>query len=273
MQEYETIITKTIGYTTVVKLNRPNVHNAFNPTMIEELTTVFKYLGNDATIRAIILTGEGKSFSAGADIKYMQESKDFSYEENHEDAFRLEQLFNTIYLTPKPVIGRINGAAFGGGIGLISVCDIVIAVKYAKMAFSEVNLGILPAVISPYVIPKISFSNAARFFLSGEHFDAIKAYEIGLIHELASDIQELDKKVADILDHLLASSPSAMANIKRLIARNRDTEFQELRKYCIDQIAELRTSEEGREGLTAFLEKRSANWNLSPWEGRKEIKE
>ncbi|MFX0050830.1 MAG: enoyl-CoA hydratase-related protein [Candidatus Hermodarchaeota archaeon] len=270
MDKYETIHTETINHTTIVKLNRPEVHNAFNPTMIEELTTIFKYLGNDPAVRAIVLTGEGKSFSAGADIKYMQTSKDFSYEENHEDAFRLEQLFNTIYLTPKPVLGRINGAAFGGGIGLISVCDIVIAVKSAKMAFSEVNLGILPAVISPYVIQKIGFSNATRFFLSGERFDAIKAYEIGLIHELSNDIPELNQKIADILDQLLASSPSAMASIKSLIARNRDTEFQELRKYCINQIAELRTSEEGKEGLNAFLEKRLANWNLSPWKGRDE---
>jgi methylglutaconyl-CoA hydratase len=270
LDKYETINTETIDHTTIVKLTRPEVHNAFNPTMIEELTTVFKYLGNDPTVRAIVLTGEGKSFSAGADIKYMQTSKDFSYEENHEDAFRLEQLFNTIYLTPKPIIGRINGAAFGGGIGLISVCDIVIAVKTAKMAFSEVNLGILPAVISPYVIQKIGFSNATRFFLSGERFDAVKAYEIGLIHELSNDIPELDQKIADILDQLLASSPGAMASIKSLIARNRDTEFQELRKYCINQIAELRTSEEGKEGLNAFLEKRLANWNLSPWKGRDE---
>ena len=236
--------------------------------MIEELTTIFKYLGNDVNVTAIVLTGEGKSFSAGADIKYMQASKNFSYEENHEDAYRLEQLFNTIYLTPKPVIGRINGAAFGGGIGLISVCDIVVAVKTAKMAFSEVNLGILPAVISPYVIPKIGFSNAARFFLSGERFDAIKAHKIGLIHELAHDVSELDQKIADVLDELLASSPAAMASIKQLLARNRDTEFQELRKYCITQIAELRTSDEGKEGLKAFLNKESANWNSSPWKGR-----
>lgn len=241
--------------------------------MIEELTTTFKYLGNDSTIRAIVLTGEGKSFSAGADIKYMQKSKDFSYEENLDDANRLELLFNTIYLSPKPVIGRINGAAFGGGLGLISVCDIVVALKTAKMAFSEVNLGILPAVISPYVIPKIGFSNAARFFLSGERFDAIKAHKIGLIHEIANDIIELDQKIADILDQILTSSPAAMTRIKRLLVKNSDTEFQELRKYCISQIAELRTSDEGKEGLKAFLEKRPARWNFSPWKGRENKKD
>ncbi|MFX0015451.1 MAG: enoyl-CoA hydratase-related protein [Promethearchaeota archaeon] len=268
MKSYETITREDIDHAAIVTLNRPEVHNAFNSTMIEELTSVFKYLENDASVRTIVLTGKGKSFSAGADIKYMQSSKEFSYEENYEDAFRLEQLFNTIYLTPKPVIGRINGAAFGGGIGLISVCDIVIAVKTAKMAFSEVNLGILPAVISPYVILKIGFSNATRFFLSGERFNAIKAYEIGLIHELAADIPDLETKLANILDQLLTSSPAAMAQIKLLITKNRDMEFQELRKYCINQIAEIRTSDEGREGLNAFLEKRSTNWNYSPWKGR-----
>jgi len=268
LKSYETIIREDINHVAIVNLNRPEVHNAFNTIMIEELTAIFKYLGNDTTVTAIVLTGEGKSFSAGADIKYMQASKDFSYEKNHEDAYRLEQLFNTIYLTPKPVIGRINGAAFGGGIGLISVCDIVVAVKTAKMAFSEVNLGILPAVISPYVIPKIGFSNAARFFLTGERFNAIKAHEIGLIHELANDITELDQKIADILDQILISGPTAMTRIKQLLVRNRDTEFQELRKYCISQIAEQRTSDEGKEGLNAFLEKRPAKWNSSPWKGR-----
>ena len=268
MKTYETILREDISHTAIVTLNRPEVHNAFNPLMIEELTTAFKLLSNDASIRVIVLTGEGRSFSAGADIKYMENSKDFSYEENLDDANRLELLFNTIYLTPKPVIGRVNGAAFGGGLGLISVCDIVVAVKTAKMAFSEVNLGILPAVISPYVIPKIGFSNAARFFLSGERFNATKAHEIGLIHELAEDIAELDQIVADILDHILTSSPAAMARIKQLLARNRDTEFQELRKFCIAQIAELRTTDEGKEGLKAFLEKRPAKWNFSPWKGR-----
>ncbi|MHA2304250.1 MAG: enoyl-CoA hydratase-related protein, partial [Candidatus Hodarchaeales archaeon] len=160
MDKYETIVIERQDHVAIITLNRPDVHNAFNPDMIEELTTAFKISGNDQDLRAIVLTGNGKSFSAGADINYMKSSKDFSLEENHDDAFRLEQLFHTIYSTPKPVIGKINGAAFGGGIGLISVCDIVIAIKAAKMAFSEVNLGIIPAVISPYVIPKIGFSNA-----------------------------------------------------------------------------------------------------------------
>ena len=268
MTSYETILEKVVDQVAIVTLNRKEVHNAFNSVMIEELTTIFKYLGNDPEIRAIILTGAGKSFSAGADLNYMQKSKDYSYEENYEDAFRLEQLFNIIYNTSKPVIGRINGAAFGGGIGLISVCDISVALITAKMAFSEVNLGIMPAVISPYVIPKIGFSNATRFFLSGERFDAKKGLEIGLIHELAMNIQELDEKITDILNQLSTSSPLAMAGIKQLLAKNQDTDFQELRKYCIKQIAEIRTSPEGKEGLNAFLEKRAAAWKLPSWKGK-----
>jgi methylglutaconyl-CoA hydratase len=267
MDDYNTIKTETMDHIAVITLNREKVHNAFNPTMIEELTTVFKYQSKDPHTRAIVLTGAGKSFSAGADLNYMRSSKDFSYEENYDDAFRLEQLFNTIYTTPKPVVGRINGAAFGGGIGLISVCDIALAVKNAKMAFSEVNLGIMPAVISPYVIPKIGFSNARRYFLTGERFDAIKAHAIGLIHEIADDINDLDQKLTEILNQILESSPSAMASIKQLLLKNRDTEFQEVRKYCIDKIAEIRTSSEGKEGLSAFLNKKSPNWKISPWKG------
>lgn len=267
MDLYETIVIKEVDHVATIILNRPEVHNAFNPNMIEELTTAFKYLGNDQKTRAIILTGAGQSFSAGADLNYMESSKDFSYEENHDDAFRLEQLFHTIYTTPKPIIGKINGAAFGGGVGLICVCDIVIAIKKAKMAFSEVNLGIIPAVISPYVIPKIGYSNTSRFFLTGERFDASKGYEIGLIHEIASDDKELDQKVSEIINHLLISSPQAMSQIKRLIDKNRKTSFNEIRDYCIKEIAKIRTSSEGKEGLNAFLTKSSPKWKLSPWKG------
>jgi methylglutaconyl-CoA hydratase len=272
LEKFETVLIEERDHVAFVTLNREAVHNAFNPLMIEELTSIFKYLGNNPSIRAIVVTGTGKSFSAGADLIYMKSSKNFSYEENQEDAFRLEQMFHTIYITPKPVIGRINGSAFGGGIGLISVCDIAIAVKYAKMAFSEVNLGIMPAVISPYVIPKIGFTNTSRFFLTGEHFAANKAYEMGLIHGVVTNLEELDEKIANILNHIFSSSPAAMANIKRLIAKNRTTDFHTLRKYCIDQIAKIRTSIEGREGLSAFLDKRDPSWKISPWKGIRDNK-
>ncbi|MHA1213711.1 MAG: enoyl-CoA hydratase/isomerase family protein [Candidatus Hodarchaeales archaeon] len=262
MEKYETIKIETKDHVGTVTLNRPDIHNAFNPLMIEELTSVFKFLNNDDDIRMIVLTGAGKSFSAGADLNYMKKSKDFTYEENKDDAFKLEQMFFTIYKTSKPVLAKVNGAAFGGGVGLISVCDIALSLKKAKMAFSEVNLGIMPAVISPYVIAKIGFSNASRFFLTGERFDGQKAYEIGLIHEAFETLDELEQKQEEIIKNLLASSPKAMASIKKLLNRNRGKEFQEIREYCIEEIARIRTSDEGKEGLSAFLEKRAPRWKL-----------
>ncbi|NHJ02443.1 MAG: enoyl-CoA hydratase/isomerase family protein [Candidatus Heimdallarchaeota archaeon] len=265
MENYDTILTEQINHIARITLNRVQVHNAFNPTMIEELTSVFKQLGNDLSIRAIILTGAGKSFSAGADLNYMKSTKDYSLEENQEDAFRLEQLFYTIYTTPKPVIARINGAAFGGGVGLICASDIAISVETAKMAFSEVNLGIMPAVISPYVIPKIGMANTTRYFLTGEIFNAIKAKTMGLIHETTKDHSELDKKIQEIINHIFSSSPLAMTAIKQLLVKNRDSDFQTVRKYCIEKIAEIRTSDEGKEGLNAFLEKRSPKWKIENW--------
>ncbi|WP_455140285.1 enoyl-CoA hydratase-related protein [Candidatus Hodarchaeum mangrovi] len=263
MQKYETIKVKISNYVAVVTLSRPEIHNAFNSLMIEELTTAFKLLENDEEVRVIVLTGKGKSFSAGADVNYMRESKEFTYEENEDDALRLEELFYTIYKTPKPVIGRINGSAFGGGIGLISVCDISLIVKNAKLAFSEVNLGILPAVISPYIISKIGFSNATRFFLTGERFDGQKALDIGLVHEIAENLEELDLKLTEIINHLFNSSPAAMKSIKEVLNQNRGSELKNIREYCIKKIAEVRTSDEGKEGLTAFVEKRSPRWKIS----------
>ena len=265
MQKYETIKVKTSNHVAIVTLSRPEIHNAFNSLMIEELTTVFKLLERDEEVRVIVLTGEGNSFSAGADVNYMRESKEFTLEENEDDALRLEELFYTIYKVPKPVIGRINGSAFGGGIGLISVCDISLIIKYAKLAFSEVNLGILPAVISPYVISKIGFSNATRFFLTGERFDGQKALDIGLVHEIAESMEELDLKLSEIINHLFSSSPAAMKSIKEVLNQNRGSELKSIRDYCIKKIAEVRTSDEGKEGLTAFIEKRPPHWKISSW--------
>ena len=262
MDTFDTIIVEKSNNVARITLNREKVHNAFNPTMIEELTSAFKLLGNEPDVRVIVLTGAGRSFSAGADLNYMKSSKDFTLKENQEDAFRLEQLFYTIYTTPKPVISRINGAAFGGGVGLICVSDIAIGIESGKMAFSEVNLGIMPAVISPYVIPKIGMANATRYFLTGERFSASQAKAMGLIHETAKDHSELDVLLKEIIGQIFLSSPSAMTAIKQLLVKNRDSDFQILRKYCIEKIAEIRTSAEGKEGLNAFLEKRAPKWNV-----------
>ena len=265
MNGYETIISEDFNHVCTIKLNRAKVHNAFNPKMISELTEEFKRQNKNPDIRVIVITGEGKSFSAGADLIYMQASKDFTLEENEEDAEKLEELFNTIYRSPKPVVGKINGAAFGGGVGLVAVCDIAIAVERSIFAFSEVNLGIMPAVISSYVIPKIGFSAATRYFLTGERFNAETAKKIGLIHEIATDSMDLDQKTTNIINNLLSSGPSAMARIKDLLEKNRTEEFNSFRSYMINKIAQIRTSPEGREGLTAFLEKRAPAWKIKSW--------
>ena len=261
MTEYQTITTEIDDQgVAIVTLNRGAIHNAFNSLMIQELSHTFTNLGTKDSVRVIILTGDGRSFSAGADINYMKASQAFSYEENHRDASQLENLFYIIYSTPKPVVGRINGSAIGGGIGLVAACDIAIAIERAKFAFSEVNLGILPAVISPYVIQKIGFSHARRYFLTGERFTAQRALEIGLVQEVATEESLLDQKLEEIVTSLLMSSPAAIKEGKRLLEKNWTKEFESLRKYCIDLITKIRTSEEGKKGLMAFLEKRKARW-------------
>ncbi|MHA2387145.1 MAG: enoyl-CoA hydratase-related protein [Candidatus Hodarchaeales archaeon] len=270
MTKYETITSEEVDHVCIITLNRAQVHNAFNPQMISELTLEFAKQTNNSKIRVIVLTGAGKSFSAGADLVYMEASKDFTLNENQQDAVKLEKLFNTIYNSSKPVVGRINGAAFGGGVGLVSLCDISIAIERSIFAFSEVNLGILPAVISPYVIPKIGYSHATRFFLTGERFDTSIALRIGLIHETAVDQADLNQKVTSLINLLLASGPVAMSQIKEMLKENRTKDFESVRPYLIEKIAHIRTSPEGKEGLKAFLEKRSAKWKKDKWDGFKD---
>ncbi len=260
MNKYTTILTEERNQVCIITLNRGKVHNAFNPKMISELTKEFTYQNTNPESKIIVLTGAGKSFSAGADLGYMESSKSFTLEENRRDAKDLENLFNTIYTVTKPVVGMINGAAFGGGVGLIAVCDIAITIERAIFAFSEVNLGIIPAVISPYVIPKIGYSSASRYFLTGERISANKALQIGLVHEVALDEKMLKNKVNEIINNLFSSGPLAMTQVKDLIHRNKSNHIDDLRNIVIDKIASIRTSPEGKEGLSAFLEKRRPNW-------------
>lgn len=260
--EFQYLLTEEQESVIKITLNRPELHNAFNPEMIQELTRVFDYINNKDNLRIVILTGSGKSFSAGADLNYMKKSKEFSYDKNIDDAKDLENMFNTMYKCPKAIIGKINGAAFGGGLGLIAVCDIAIAINKAKFGFSEVNLGIMPAVISPYVIPKIGFTNASRYFITGDRFTASEAKIIGLINDTADEYDHLDIKINDLIKSLLSSSPQAISSIKTLLKKNRYLEFEKLRAYCIEGIAKIRTSDEGKEGLSAFLEKRKPSWNI-----------
>ncbi|MDH7507720.1 MAG: enoyl-CoA hydratase-related protein, partial [Candidatus Thermoplasmatota archaeon] len=214
--KYETIEFKKEKNVTTIYLNRPDVHNAMNDKLINELTNFFKDLYNDDKTRIIILSGNGKSFCAGADLHWMKSMINYSLEENINDSSLLLNLFETIYNCPKPVIGRINGSAFGGGLGLLAVCDIVVAVSDCKFAFTEIRLGIIPAVVSTYIIKRIGVSNAKRLFITGEKFDANYAKEIGLVDHVASQ-NEIDNVIKQYIELLFYSAPKAIAEVKKLI--------------------------------------------------------
>jgi methylglutaconyl-CoA hydratase len=243
-----------------VTLDRADLHNAFNEVMIRELHEAFSTLGRQADIRAIVLTGEGKSFCAGADLNWMKKMVDYTFAENVQDAHALSAMLKTIHDCPKPVIARIQGAAFGGGIGLLSACDMAVSVESATFCLSEVKLGLLPAVISPFVLTKISISAAQRYFLTAEKFSAPEALRIGLIAEMVPDIAALDAKVDALLDALLANGPEAVAQCKVLISHVRRIDWERAVDITTKMIAERRASAEGQEGMRAFLEKRPPQW-------------
>ena len=247
------------GPVTAVTLVRPDSHNALNAALIEELTHCFEEVSDDETVRAVVLAGEGRSFCAGADIGYMRETTTFSYEENLEDARRLAMMFWTIDECPKPVVAKVQGAAMGGGAGLVAVADVAVADSEARFAFSEVRLGIAPATIAPFVVRKIGASHARSLFATGERFDAERAREIGLAHEVVSR-DGLDAAVDEKVGELLQGGPVAQATMKALLRRLETTEPMEAPGLTARVISELRTGEEGQEGLAAFVEKREPRW-------------
>jgi methylglutaconyl-CoA hydratase len=245
-----------------VTLRRPEVHNAFNAQVTEDLVMAFTELSTDEQLHAVVLTGEGPSFSAGADINAMKAAATFTEEQNLNDALRLATLLHTINTFPCPVVARVNGTAMGGGVGLVAVCDIAIAAESARFAFSEVKLGIAPAVISPYVIRKIGESNARVLFVTGERFSATRARDIGLVHSVVP-LEHLDDAVQKALSELLTSAPQAIRACKQLALTVGHMSYEQARQYTVATIARLRVSEEGQEGLRAFLEKRKPNWVIS----------
>jgi methylglutaconyl-CoA hydratase len=245
-----------------ITLARPELHNAFNETLIDELSRCITGLGTDDNVRLIILTGDGKSFCAGADINWMKSMVEYSHEENLRDSQALADMFKIIDECPKPVVGKINGAAFGGGVGLVAVCDVAVAADNTRFSFSEVKLGIVPSVISPYVIPRIGPGHARKLFITGERFDAETAHQIGLVHRVVFP-EELDSAVAEVVGFLMENGPTAMHEVKLLVAKWQEMDKDQFRKYTVDKIAELRTSPEGKDGLTAFLEKRKPLWRRS----------
>jgi len=241
-----------------VTLARPDVRNAFNEVLIDELRRAFSSFGPE--VRAVVLAGEGPTFCAGADVQWMKASKDKSESENAADARAMAMMFRAIDECPKPLIAKVRGAALGGGSGLVACCDIVVAAEGTWFGFTEVRLGIVPANISTFVLPKIGARAARRYFLTGERFDAARAREIGLVHEVVAD-SALDATVEGLVGEILKCGPNAVATAKEIVreglARQRDDAIE----YTIRTIARVRVSPEGQEGLAAFLDKRKPRWS------------
>ena len=242
-----------------ITMRRAEARNAFNTRLIKDLHEAFVELRSETRLHAVVLTGDGPAFSAGADLNMMKASATFSQEQNLNDALFTADLFQSINTFPTPVIARVNGTAMGGGLGLVSVCDIVIAVESAQLAFSEVRLGIAPAMISPYVVRKIGEAQARMLFVTGETFSAAYARDIGLVH-IVTTPEELDAAVEKKVGELLKSAPLAMRACKALALNVGHMDHDTARRHTAETIARLRVSPEGQEGLQAFLEKRKPNW-------------
>ena len=255
----ETIKTESDGKTFSIILNRPKVHNAFNDIMLKELAQAFNEL-KDSEHRVVVLTGEGRSFCAGADINWMRQVIQYGYEENLRESNELADLFHTIYTLPKPTIAVVNGAAIGGGTGLVAVCDLAIAQEGAIFSFSEVKIGLVPACISPYVVKKCGEGKTRELFITGERIDAQKAYEVGLVNRVVKQGQ-VKEVVAELTRKIISSGPNAIAVCKRLLDNITDMTYEQARDYTAKTIAELRISKEGQEGMSAFMEKRKPEWS------------
>jgi methylglutaconyl-CoA hydratase len=241
-------------------LARPEKHNAFDDALIAQMTQAFKQAGDNPQVRVIILRAEGKHFSAGADLAWMRRMADMDWQQNHTDASQLAALMQAIDEAPCPVICRVQGAAYGGALGLICASDIALASNSARFCLSEVKLGILPAVISPYVARAMGPRQAGRYFVSGEVFNAETAQAIGVVHE-AVDESALDKRIDEITDALLAGAPGAQREARALVQHVCEQPLDAgLRDWSAQLIARLRTSDEGKEGLDAFLHKRAPSW-------------
>jgi methylglutaconyl-CoA hydratase len=236
-------------------LNRPEIHNAFNAELIEEMISVFENVKDE---RLIILSGRGPSFCAGADLNWMKAMKNYTKEENFADSKRLAKMFSVINNCDVPVIGRVNGHALGGGVGLVSVCDYVIATNTALLGFTEARLGLIPAVISPYCLSKIGESQGRAWMISGERFSAEEAKRIGLVHEVVSS-EDLDQRVEAIKKSFLLAGPVAAREAKKLI-RGVMKNLKESEDFTCSMISERRISDEGQEGMRALLEKDKPSW-------------
>ncbi len=259
MADYETITFDASGPAIWVTLNRDDVRNAFNGRMLADLLDAFETAPKVPGGRVVVLTGVGSAFCAGADLNWMRAVRDFTYEQNLEESNQVSAVMRAIYDCPLPTVARVNGPAIGGGAGLVACCDLAVASEAARFSLSEVKLGLIPSCISPYVIRKIGEGNARELFLTGERISARKAREIGLVNEAANE-GELDVVVAKWVNQLVTSGPVAIAKCKELIRNVPQMDLDEAGPYTAEMIAKMRTSDEGQEGMAAFLEKRKPGW-------------
>ncbi|MEW6480401.1 MAG: enoyl-CoA hydratase/isomerase family protein [Pseudomonadota bacterium] len=243
-----------------IKLTRPEVRNAFNDEVIQQLKTAFESVGANSDVRAVVLAAEGPAFCAGADLNWMRRMADYTREENTADAGQLAAMLKAIYECPKPTIAAVQGDVFAGGMGLVAACDMAVSVRTATYCLSEVKLGLIPATISPYVIRAMGARAAHRYFLTAERFSAQEAHRIGFVHELV-DADALEAKVNELAQALVSASPAAVRACKKLVQDVAQREIDAaLIEATVEGIADIRASEEGREGVASFLQKRKPSW-------------
>jgi methylglutaconyl-CoA hydratase len=257
---FQTLEVTRQGYVASVILNRPDVRNAFNETAIAEIIGAFRALGADDGIRAIVLAARGPAFCAGADLNWMKKMAGYTRAENLADAAQLAEMLRTIHVCPKPVVARVQGDCYAGGMGLVAACDIAVAAETVNFCLSEVRLGLIPATISPYVIRTMGENAARRYFLTAERFAAEEAKRIGFVHEVTAT-EALDEKLEQIINSLISASPHAVQEAKRLVRDMAGTALSdEMVADTVQRIADIRASDEGREGVQSFLEKRKPSW-------------
>lgn len=248
-----------------VTLNRPDVHNAFNDEMIIGLTAEFNKLSEkDCKVRVVVIEGEGKSFCAGADLNWMKKMKMYSQEDNYRDSVALAKLFRAINTCPLPVVAKVHGAVLGGGVGIVACCDYVVAQEQTSFGLTEIRLGLLPAVISPFVMAKIGESQARALFLTGERFDEHRALSMGLVHKVSLE-RYLTQDTQKVVESLLSAAPQSQKKAKELISqvvKLSHQEFSQVQDYTCKLISEIRVGDEGQEGMSALLEKRKPDWKM-----------
>jgi methylglutaconyl-CoA hydratase len=257
--DYKTVRCDVRDRVARIVFSRPDVHNAFNDTMILELLDVVGSLRRRSDVRVVVITGEGKSFCAGADVNWMRKVMDFSFEENFEDSLKLAELMYSVYSLDLPTVAMVNGSAIGGGMGFVSTADIAVAASTAKFSLSEVKLGLVPACISPYVIRKAGEATCRRLMLTGERIGADEALRVGLVSAVVEP-DELERAVDGLVGTLISSGPGAIAACKELLREVPEMSLEEAKRFTAESLARLRMSDEGQEGMRAFLEKRRPSW-------------